>query len=249
MSEDLIPVAKSLFLSKLFPNVQNEHGAFAICQYGKELGVGPMTSLQTMAIIKGKICMGAQVMLSLACGKGVRYKVVKDTATESEVEFTREGFSPYLSSFTMEDAKRAGVYRQDSGWDKYPKDMLYWRAVTRGLRRIAPDVILGLYAKEEIEDAPALEAKIVQEPPKEEDVPNFPVPTFLFPVPPEPPPEEPKKNFKFLQAMGVEKKRIGDSLYYETLKVYGFAHANEIDDRERQKAIYLALKDIPMKEV
>jgi len=40
----LITVANALFKSGLFPNVKNSYGAFAITQYGSELGIGPMTS-------------------------------------------------------------------------------------------------------------------------------------------------------------------------------------------------------------
>ena len=161
---NLVSVSEALFNSKLFPNVGNRFGAFAVVQYGAELGLGPMTSLQTMAIIKGKICMAAQMMLTLAVNRGVRYKVLVDTNTESKVHFEREGFAPYDSVFTLEDAKKAGIYRQDSGWDKFPKDMLFWRAITRGLRRIAPDVVLGLYSKEEIAHAPAIDAHIEEDP-------------------------------------------------------------------------------------
>ncbi len=155
----LITVANALFKSGLFPNVKNAYGAFAITQYGSELGIGPMTALQTMAIVSGKICMGAQMMLSLAIKAGVSFKIIKDDNNECQIHFKR-GELEYTSSFSIAEAKQAGIYRDQSGWTKYPRDMLYWRAVTRGLRRVCPDVITGLYAIEEIQDAIPLNAKV-----------------------------------------------------------------------------------------
>ena len=155
----LITVANALFKSGLFPNVKNAYGAFAITQYGSELGIGPMTSLQTMAIVSGKICMGAQMMLSLALKSGVSFKIIKDDNNECQIHFKR-GDLEYTSSFSIAEAKQAGIYRDQSGWTKYPRDMLYWRTVTRGLRRVCPDVITGLYAIEELQDAIPLNAKI-----------------------------------------------------------------------------------------
>ncbi len=177
----LITVANALFKSGLFPNVKNSYGAFAITQYGSELGIGPMTSLQTMAIVSGKICMGAQMMLSLAIKSGVSFKILKDDNNECQIHFKR-GDLEYTSSFSIAEAKQAGIYRDQSGWTKYPRDMLYWRTVTRGIRRVCPDVITGLYAIEEILDALPLNAKVeeaqVVEEPLEEEIPVEPILTY-----------------------------------------------------------------------
>ncbi len=168
----LIKVADVLFKSQLFPNAKNSYGAYAIVQYGSELEIPPMTALQTMSIISGKICMAAQMMLTLALKRGVEYKITVDSDKEVVVIFSRKGFEPYISSFSIEEAKRAGIFKAQGGWEKWPRDMCFWRAVTRGLRRIAPDVILGLYAIEEIKDAPPLnepvEAEVVDNGKKEE---------------------------------------------------------------------------------
>lgn len=165
----LITVSNALFKSGLFPNVKNAFGAYAIVQYGAELGIGPMTALQTMAIVSGKVCMGAQMMLSLALKSGVTHKILKDDNNECQIHF-RRGEIEFTSSFSIAEAKQAGIYRDQSGWTKYPRDMLYWRTVTRGLRRVCPDVITGLYAKEELQDAIPLNAKI-EEAQVVEDVP------------------------------------------------------------------------------
>jgi hypothetical protein len=165
--EPLLRISEALFKSQLFPNVRNAFGAFAVVEYGHELGIGPMTSLQSMSIVQGKICMAGQMMLSLALKSGVTYKITVDTVEKCEVQFTR-GTLTYTSSFSIAEAKTAGIFKAQGGWEKYPRDMLFWRTVTRGLRRVCPDVILGLYAKEEIEDAPPLNASAIEVTPSSE---------------------------------------------------------------------------------
>ena len=155
----LYPVARALFKSGIFPAVKNEFGAYAIVQYGHELGVGPMTALQTMSIVQGRICMAGQMMLAIALRNGVTYEIKKHTPEMCEI-FFKNGNIHFTSTFTVQEAKQAGIWKAQGGWEKYPQDMLYWRTVTRGLRRVCPDVITGLYAIEELQDAIPLNAKI-----------------------------------------------------------------------------------------
>lgn len=54
----------------------------------------------------------------------------------------------YTSTFTIEDAKRAGLIKPDkdgAAWNKWLPDMLYNRALGKCCRVIAPDVLGGLY--------------------------------------------------------------------------------------------------------
>src|SRR4029077_17919561 len=57
-------------------------------------------------------------------------------------------------TWTIEQAKRAGLVRDGSGWMKYPEDMLVARATGTIGRRLFEDVILGLYAPEEMGGEP-----------------------------------------------------------------------------------------------
>lgn len=141
-------VSEGLFKSGLFPNAKNPYGAFAITQYGAELGIGPMMSLKNINIISGQLAANGQLMLSLAMSKGVTFQVLSETTDEVSIKFMRGG-QQYISKFTMKDAELAGLKGKDN-WRKYPSDMLYWRCVAKGLRRIAPDAVMGLYTPDEI---------------------------------------------------------------------------------------------------
>ena len=168
-------VGSGLFKSGLFPNAKNEYGAFAIVQYGRELGIGPMMSLKNINIISGQIACNAQLMLTLALQRGVTYTVVKEGQDGATIKFKR-GEIEYTASFEKKDAESAGLLGKDN-WKKYPSDMYFWRAVAKGIRRIAPDAVMGLYTADEISEGafkdiieiPVEEVKTPEEPPPQSD--------------------------------------------------------------------------------
>lgn len=65
----------------------------------------------------------------------------------------------YTSTFTIEDAKRAGLIKADkegAAWNKWLPDMLYNRALGKCCRVIAPDVLGGLYLTSDFQEQAAL---------------------------------------------------------------------------------------------
>ena len=141
-------VSEGLHKSGLYPQLKSPAGAYAVVQYGYELGLGPMTSLQNINLIQGKPAANGQTMLSLAMSRGVTFKVEEETHETCTILFKR-GNMEYRSTFTVEDAKRAGLTGKDN-WKKWPSEMLYWRTVAKGVRRIAPDAVMGLYTPDEL---------------------------------------------------------------------------------------------------
>lgn len=155
-------VATGLFKSGLFPNAKNEYGAYAIVQYGAELGLAPMVSLQNINVISGKLACNGQVMLSLAISRGVVFQVLEESAEKCSIKFSR-GPIQYISHFTMNDAKEAGLTGKDN-WNKWKRDMLFWRAVAKGVRRIAPEAVMGLYTADELTDGEVIDVSANERP-------------------------------------------------------------------------------------
>ena len=167
-------VASGLHQSGLYPNIKGPAGAYAIVQYGFELGLGPMTSLQNINLIQGKPAANGQTMLSLAMSRGVTFQVKEESAERCVITFKRNDME-YTATFTWEDAKRAGLTGKDN-WKKWPTEMLYWRAVAKGVRRIAPEAVMGLYTPEELTHGERTEVTVQSqqnqqpEPPQEEPI-------------------------------------------------------------------------------
>lgn len=116
---------------------------------GRDLGLSPVASLRGLTIIQGKIEVSADLQLGLyhrAGGKS-EWQLLTDTA--AAIKLSAPWLTQaHLSSFTMDDAKRAGISSEN--YKKYPKAMLRSRAITQGLKDIGFDATAGVYAPGEI---------------------------------------------------------------------------------------------------
>ena len=116
---------------------------------GRELSLGPMTSLANIHVIKGKPALSAVLMRALVQAQGHQWQDGDVTDTRAVVRGRRRGEAEWTEvAFTADQARKAGI---DLG--KYPQDKLYARATSRLARRKFADVIAGMpYSAEELED-------------------------------------------------------------------------------------------------
>ncbi len=148
-----LKLAEVLYKSGIFPTVRSPAQAVAIISMGNAIGLHPVQALQTMSVINNRICVEAKVYLALAIKHGVRYKIIKSDDTVCEIVYSREGFEDVRVVWTIERARREikNIERRDS-WREMQATMLFWRNISEGVRKIAPDAILGVYTKEEMLD-------------------------------------------------------------------------------------------------
>jgi len=125
--------------------------AAAIVMAGRELGIGTMESLRSINVIQGKPTIPPQLMLALAYRhiKGFKAHRVEGDNNHVTWVFQRPDGEPHRETFTMEDARKQGLADKHN-WKAMPQIMLDWRCIAAGLRRVCPDVVLGLYTAEEI---------------------------------------------------------------------------------------------------
>jgi hypothetical protein len=140
--------------------------------YGRELGMSAFMSIMSIDVIKGRPGLKAVSIASLI-QKSPRFNFRKEkwTDTECVIRFFENGEDVGESSFTIADAKRAGLVTKDSNWEKYPKSMLFWRALTQGARAYCPSVFHGpIESVEELLDqtGQVIDVQIIEpEPPTE----------------------------------------------------------------------------------
>jgi hypothetical protein len=134
-----------------------------------EMGVPLMQALGGMYFVDGKVALEGHLMDALAIQRcGVKKTVLERSDARCKMTLHREGWDPLPVEYTMEDAQRAGLVTiTDDGfrstkknWTKHPKQMLYWRALSDGLRQIAPDYFGGTYTLDELESAAEIRATI-----------------------------------------------------------------------------------------
>jgi hypothetical protein len=112
----------------------------------------PASVVQEYDIIQGKPALKSQAILARfqLSGGSVQWDEVTPKKVKGTFKHPQGG--TLTVEWTIEMAKQAGIYREGSGWSKYPEDMLRARVISRAVRSIYPACILGHYATEEVMD-------------------------------------------------------------------------------------------------
>ncbi len=143
-------VAPTMHLARCF-GVSSKEQAAAIMLKGYELGLSLSGSFEYIHIVEGKPSLAPRgalaLILSSPANGGVK---ITETADSCTVWMKRadNGFE-HTVTWTMDDAKRAGVVKPGSGWDKYPQNMLRWRCIGFAADVVFPDVIGGMKRADE----------------------------------------------------------------------------------------------------
>jgi hypothetical protein len=139
---DTMTVAKLLAGSGFFGEVREQGQALAKILAGAELGIGPIASLMGIYYQKGRLSFSANIMASIVKRSGrYTYRVRRLENDGCTVEFFENGDTIGTSSFTSEDAKAAGL--TDGNWTRYPRNMMFARAMSNGCKWFCPDVFGG----------------------------------------------------------------------------------------------------------
>ena len=155
-----VSFAKSGFLT----GITTPDQALLIMATGHELGIPATAALRSIHVISGKPVLSADLMVALVKRSGVceYFRVVESTDERAVYATKRRGDPEVKQAFTVQDAKRAGI-GGGGNWAKYPRVMLRHRAAAELARLVYPDVILGVYAEEELADLPPAEVVSVQD--------------------------------------------------------------------------------------
>lgn len=154
-------MAKALIQAAAVPQ-KNTSEVVTVLMMAHDMGLPQMVALRGMYVVNKKVAIETWLMDLVATRLGVTKEVVEETPTECRILLHRDGAPDIESSFTLEEAKSAGLIRDydDMGkvspaprrdvWKAYTRDMLFWRSLARGLRRIAPDMFGGVYLRDEV---------------------------------------------------------------------------------------------------
>lgn len=154
--KDTVWLAAKLFESRLLNGYGSPEQALAIIMAGREMGLGAMTALRGINIIKGRISMGASLMvgLCLASGKALYFDMVESTPKVASYVTKRKGSAREIAlSFTIEQARALNLVRPQTPWDTDPENMLRHRCSSRLARVAFPDVVSNCFLPDELEDA------------------------------------------------------------------------------------------------
>lgn len=151
--DDVFTLAERVTKSNLLPVAYRGKpmDAMIAMLYGQEMGLPPMSALQRVVVINGKPTLDAQGMNALirAAGHSIQ-PTVHTTENCTLVGKRMDNGDTATVEYTIADAQAAGLLRNDT-WKKYPKSMLFARALSQLARELFSDVLMGVsYVPEEM---------------------------------------------------------------------------------------------------
>jgi hypothetical protein len=124
-----------------------------------ELQLPPLQALEGMSVINNKVGLMGDLALSMVEASGLLEAKRVEYAGEGPalsctVTLKRKGRAEQDYSFSVLEARAAGLYERSTTWRLYPKRMTYYRALGFGLRDEFSDVLKGIKTVEELADYP-----------------------------------------------------------------------------------------------
>lgn len=139
-------------------------------QFGSELGLTPMQSVQNVSVVNGTPTIWGDAALGIVRGSGQlesyeQYFITQENKEDKEgaapidgdnyraiVKVSRKGQGSVQASFSVADAKKANLYGKSGTWTTHPKRMLTYKARAFALRDLFTDLLKGLRFTEEMEN-------------------------------------------------------------------------------------------------
>ena len=145
---ELMNMAKAFAESGMFADTKSAAQAIVKIQAGQEIGIPPFAAMTGIHIIQGKPTIGAGLIASRVKGSGkYDYKVIEASEKVCSIDFYQGLNKIGNSTFTIDDAKKALT----KNIDKFPKNMLFARAISNGVKWYCPDIFSGpVYVPEEM---------------------------------------------------------------------------------------------------
>lgn len=209
-------LAGILIKSGMIPQtIKTPEQAIVILLKSRELRLPPMQAFSSIAVVSGRPVLTAEVMLALIYRdfpKGV-IEFVESSLERCVIKASRNGQNISTFSFSMEDAKRAGLLGKGP-WQQYPAAMMRARAISAMARAVFPDALAGcVYTPEElgaeVDEAGEIKNVVSEQspvPPIQTETPNSTaLVSEVVPKPPSPTENAPKGD---LQA-AIERAKKG----------------------------------------
>ncbi len=152
---DVMTLGGILAKSGFFADTKDAGQAIVKILAGRELGFGPIASMTGIYIVKGKVSLSAN-LIAAAVKRSGKYDYTVNKLADDEcvlMFWTRGRGGAFVevgeSRFTMADAKRAQL--ADGNWTKFPRNMLFARAMSNGAKWYCPDIFGGpVYTPDEL---------------------------------------------------------------------------------------------------
>lgn len=133
--------------------IGNSGNILVAIQWGMELGLQPMQAMQSIAVINGRPSLWGDAVIALVRSSPLcEYVYESDDGNTATCRVKRRGEEEQSRTFSVDDAKTAGLFGKSGPWTSSPKRMRQMRARSFALRDVFPDVLRGMPVAEEVAD-------------------------------------------------------------------------------------------------
>lgn len=165
--DEMARFSQAIIASGLAPkSFQTPESVMVAIQTGMEIGLKPMQALQGIAVINGRPTLWGDAALAIVRAHpdflNIEEEFERGENEESMMAvctIERSGQTPTRRTFSVADAKKAGLWKKAGPWSQYPKRMLAMRARSFAMRDSFPDALKGCGIREEISDVPKAKAR------------------------------------------------------------------------------------------
>lgn len=158
--------AEMMSSSELVPkNFRGKPGDVLIAvEMGREVGLSPMAAIQNIGVINGKPGLygdaGKAILLAGGCIiEEDDIEIIKKTG-RARCKVTRKGRPPVERTYSLDNAKTAGLWNKEGPWRTNPERQMAWRAFWFAARDAAADLLKGIGGAEELVDYTPIERDI-----------------------------------------------------------------------------------------
>ena len=183
-------LAKAVALSGLAPkDMKQPEQILVAILHGLEIGLKPMMALQRIAVINGRPTIWGDAAIGLVRASGLLESIKEGVEGQGDGRVAycnakRRGDPESIyRTFSVENAKVAGLWKKSGPWTTHPDRMLSMRARGFCLRDGFADVLGGMYLAEELQGEAIDVTPTIPTPPtppkidrEEINVPPIPIP-------------------------------------------------------------------------
>src|SRR6266702_2094025 len=155
LASDIINLANVIAKTDFVPEEYRDSppAVAAAILVGRELGIGPMMSLRHVQLVKGVPTLSAEYKRARVLAAGHDFEIEELTTTRCRVRGRRRGTAKWLEcTFTMDDARTAGLIKDKGAWKTRPRRMLFARSGSELCDFLFADVVNGLPTAELVAD-------------------------------------------------------------------------------------------------
>jgi hypothetical protein len=145
--------------------------AFNRILIGRDLGLSPAQAMMGIDLVRGNLQIRAVLLASFVRqSRDYNYEVLEHDERGCTLKFWGRSFSSAHgqewaelgeSTFTIEDAAHAKLIRDGSPWETVPRNMVFARAMSNGVKWYCPDLLGGVPVYTEGDDLTGVEASAI----------------------------------------------------------------------------------------